>query len=145
MDLLTQPAALGVIEPPSTSSETTDESLKRAIRGLITRLTPLVRRDRRRYVRHPMPLLMELTPVNAETEEPVGSAIVVVGKSLSEQGIGFFHQHALPYRHAIVRVEDGAESELALLVDLAWCRYTRYGWYESGGTFLKMISESIVT
>jgi hypothetical protein len=82
---------------------------------------------------------MELTPVDADTGEAVGSPLIVVGKSLSEQGIGFFHQHALPYRHAIVRVEDGPENDLTLLVDLAWCRYTRFGWYESGGRFLKVV------
>jgi hypothetical protein len=143
MDVLSHSIALGVIDPPPTKKcESSEEMLKRAIRGLITRLTPLVGRDRRRYVRHPMPLLMELTPVDSESEEPVGSPIVVVGKSLSEQGIGFFHQHAMPYRHAIVRVEDGPENDMAFLVDLAWCRYTRFGWYESGGRLLKVVDEA---
>jgi hypothetical protein len=36
----------------------------------------------------------------------------------------------------------GTGTDLCLLVDLAWCRYTRYGWYESGGKFLKVVSET---
>jgi hypothetical protein len=117
-------------------------SLKRAIRGLMTRLSPHVARDRREYVRHPLPALMELTPVDAETEEPLGSPVIVVGKSISEQGLGFFHQHAMPYRNAIVRVEAGPAGEMSFLVDLAWCRYTQFGWYESGGRFLRLIDEA---
>lgn len=113
-----------------------------AVRGLISRLHPHVAHERRRHPRHPLPLLMELTPVDAQTEEPVGSTVVVVGKSLSESGCGFFHQHAMPYRYAIVRMEAGTDGDLCLLVDLTWCRYTRYGWYESGGKFLKVVEEA---
>jgi hypothetical protein len=106
------------------------------------RLSPLVARDRRQLARHPLPLLMELTPVDAQTEEEVGSSIIVVGRSISEEGFGFYHQHAIPYRHAIVRVDAGSAGDLCFLVDLTWCRYTRFGWYESGGRFLKLIEPS---
>lgn len=140
MDLLTQPPTPPREDAALTQSpeEAADALLKRAVRGLITRLSPLVVRDRRRYARHPMPLLMQLTPVDDE-ERPVGDPLIVVGKSLSENGIGFFHQHAIPYRHVMVRVGEGAAEELSFLVDLSWCRYTSFGWYESGGRFLKVL------
>lgn len=142
MELLTQPVSPFDPETPrATGAETADASLKHAVRGLITRLAPLVTRDRRRYARHPLPLLMELTPIDIETGEATGDSLIVVGKSLSEHGIGFFHQHAIPYRHALVRVEDHSERETSFLVDLAWCRYTQFGWYESGGRFLKVLEQ----
>ena len=142
MELLTQPvrsessADVCLLEPTDRSAAV---STKRAIRSLVTRLSPFVARERREFVRHPLPALMELTPVDADTEEPLGSPVIVVGKSLSEKGIGFFHQHAIPYRSAIVRVEAGPAGDMSFLVDLAWCRYTRFGWYESGGRFLKVV------
>jgi hypothetical protein len=144
MELLTQPAPASARAPRKTEPNDSEASeyLKRTVRAVITRLTPLVAHERRQHPRHPLPLLMELTPVDSTTLEPVGSTIVVVGKSLSESGCGFFHQHAMPYRHAIVRMEAGAGADLCLLVDLAWCRYTRYGWYESGGKFLRVVESS---
>jgi hypothetical protein len=28
---------------------------------------------------------------------------------------------------------------MGVLVDLKWCRFTRHGWYESGGRFLQIV------
>lgn len=145
MNSTTQPI-LSAVSPPSTgeSMEQMDPGLKGAVRGVLSRLSPLVARDRRRYARQPMPMLLELTPVDPQTEEPAGDHMIVVGKSLSEVGIGFFHQHAIPHRHVVVRMENLPEDDIAFLVDLAWCRYTRYGWYESGGRFLKVVEGQTV-
>jgi hypothetical protein len=63
----------------------------------------------------------------------------VVGKDLSERGLGFYHQAPLPYRRAIVTLEDASGRVVSLLMDLSWCRFTRHGWYDSGGRFLKLI------
>lgn len=118
-----------------------DLNLKRAIRGVLGRLSPLVARERRQYARQPMPMLLELTPVDPESGAPAGDPVIVVGKSLSEAGIGFFHQDSITHRRVIVRIENLPEDDVAFLVDLAWCRYTRYGWYESGGRFLKVVEK----
>jgi hypothetical protein len=142
MSQATQPIPAAVTPPMGQVPQQTDPELKQAIRGVLSRLSPLVARDRRRYARQPMPMLLELTPVDSETGEPSGSPIIVVGKSLSEAGIGFFHQDSITHRHVVVRLESLPEDDVAFLVDLAWCRYTRYGWYESGGRFLKVIQAS---
>lgn len=141
--------AAGRFHSGQSNEQPVDPKVRKAVRGLLSRLSPLVARDRRRYARQPMPMLLELTPVDAQTLEPVGSPMVVVGKSLSEVGIGFFHQHAIPYRRALVRMEtlptepqdvtEPEKDDAVFLVDLSWCRYTRFGWYESGGRFLKVI------
>jgi hypothetical protein len=65
---------------------------------------------------------------------------VVVGKDLSDRGLGFFHPHPIPHRRAIVTLEDSSQRGVSLLIDLSWCRFTRHGWYDSGGRFLQIVS-----
>ena len=106
--------------------------------GLLTQLYPTKRQwiERRREHRYPYPCLMHLTPLAADGVTPDGESIVVAGKHLSAQGIGFYHTDPLPHRRMIVSLETAAGTWIGFLVDLTWCRFTRHGWYESGGKFL---------
>ncbi len=92
--------------------------------------------EKRQTKRFPYPFLVELTPVGDDDTTPVGAPMTVVGKDLSERGIGFFHQQPLPYRRVQATVEDMTGQRIEVLVDLAWCRFKKQGWYESGGRFL---------
>ena len=69
----------------------------------------------------------------------VGPPVVAAGKQISETGLGFFHPAPLPFRRVIASLEQGPDQWVGFLMDLHWCRFTRYGWYESGGRFLQMI------
>jgi hypothetical protein len=91
------------------------------------------RADRRRDRRYPFPRLLELTPVADDGCTPLADPVTVVGKDLSIQGIGFYHPQPLPYRRAIVALEDDAGRRASVLVTLSWCCFRRSGWYESGG------------
>jgi hypothetical protein len=100
--------------------------------------------QRRDLQRHAYPQLVRLTPVDPATLVPQGETVVVVGKHLSERGLGFYHREPLPHRHVVVVVERDATSReggdaLAFLMDVSWCRFTRHGWYESGGRFLQAV------
>jgi len=95
--------------------------------------------ERRQNGRFPFPVLLQLTPVDGHTLEPLAEPLVIVGKNISEQGLGFYHQQPLPYRYAVVTLEDAARRRIALLIDLSWCRFTRFGWYDSGGRFLRVV------
>lgn len=96
--------------------------------------------ERRGEQRYPYPFLIHLTPVAADGVTPEGDAVVVVGKHLSERGLGFYHPKPLPYRYAIASLEAVGDSRLAFLIDLSWCRFTRQGWYESGGRFVRAVA-----
>ena len=39
----------------------------------------------------------------------------------------------------IVSLDTSDGSSLTFLIDLAWCRFTKKGWYESGGRFLEVV------
>ena len=94
--------------------------------------------DARREVRRPYPFLLTLVPVDEQGETLQGNTFTVVGKNLSSRGIGFFHQDPIPYRRVVVHLEGVAGKQVRALVELTWCRFTRHGWYDSGGRFLDL-------
>ena len=117
------------------------DDVRAQVLGLLSALYP--RNDlieRRQDTRYPFPCLVRLTPVEADGEALDEEPIFVVGKHISEQGLGFYHPNPLPYRHVIASVECGDNRQFAFLMDLTWCRFTKEGWYESGGRFLQAVS-----
>ena len=95
--------------------------------------------ERRRDQRFAFPQLVRLTPVDQQTLCPQGESLVVVGKHLSENGLGFYHEKPIADRTMLAVMEHSSEGPLQFLLDLSWCRFTRQGWYESGGRFLQAI------
>ena len=43
----------------------------------------------------------------------------------------------------IVSLRTGTGAWLGFLIDLTWCRFTKQGWYESGGRFLQSVLSPI--
>jgi hypothetical protein len=105
-------------------------------RALCGPLTPRRGIERRREQRHPYPYPVLLTPLDGDDVPLEGEPIVVVGKHLSESGLDFYCHQPLPYRRVIASLECGRDEWVGLLLDLKWCRFTRFGWYENGGRFL---------
>lgn len=117
-----------------------DDDVRTQVWGLLTTLYPKSHPvQRRRENRYPFPYLVHLTPVAADGFSPQGESLVVVGKHLSERGLGFYHLKPLPYRRMIVSLETASGQWLGFLIDLSWCRFTEQGWYESGGRFLQSV------
>jgi hypothetical protein len=98
--------------------------------------SPPIAEQRRQAQRTPFPHLIRVHAVDPHTLAAVDEPLVVVGKFLSEQGLGFFHQAPLAHRFAVVTLELYGGEPVRLLLDVSWCRFTRLGWYESGGRFL---------
>ncbi|MBI2825420.1 MAG: hypothetical protein HYX69_12105 [Planctomycetia bacterium] len=117
-----------------------DADVANHVRTLLANSLPNDRAvERRRAHRYPYPHLIVLTPVMPDGTTQVGPPIVAVGKTLSETGLGFFHPAPLPFRRVIASFEETPGTWLGLLMDLHWCRFTRFGWYESGGRFLQIV------
>jgi len=111
------------------------------LRGLTCRDRAIDRRGERRY---PYPYLVRLTPVAEDGVTPEGDSVVVVGKHLSERGVGFYHSEPLAHRRMIASLETQSGGWLSLLIDLNWCRFTgHHRWYESGGRFLETVETPI--
>jgi hypothetical protein len=124
----------------TTRAGTVDPEIRSGVQSLLASYYPdgLVV-ERRRERRFPYPHLVYLTPVADDGCTPAGDSIVVIGKHLSEGGLGFFHQHPLACRQAVVSLEMADGQWFGLTIDLTWCRFTRHGWYESGGRFLRTV------
>jgi hypothetical protein len=99
--------------------------------------------ERRQEQRYPYPRLVMLTPVRADGLTPDGPTFVAVGKHLSERGLGFFHPHPLAHRLVIASLETLDGRWLGFLLDIKRCRFTRQGWYESGGSFLRAVASPL--
>ncbi|MGQ9574877.1 MAG: hypothetical protein ACUVUC_06130 [Thermoguttaceae bacterium] len=99
--------------------------------------------ERRRDARYPYPYLVYLRPVAEDGVTPEGDPLVAVGKHLSERGFGFYHPKPLAHRKMIASLEIAGGKRLGFLIDISWCRFTREGWYESGGRFLQVVPSPV--
>jgi hypothetical protein len=121
-----------------------DADVATNVRTLLANSFPSERMvERRRAHRYPYPHLIVLTPVMPDGTTQVGPPVVASGKQISETGLGFFHPAPLPFRRVIASLEQSPEQWIGFLMDLHWCRFTRYGWYESGGRFLQSIASPL--
>jgi hypothetical protein len=127
---------------PNDSSSFVDD-VRLQVWGLLSTLYPKQEfMERRNETRYPFPYLVHITPVAADGVTPQGDTVVVVGKHLSEQGLGFYHPKPLPFRRVIASLENNGRW-IGFLLDLKWCRFTRQGWYESGGRILESVSSPL--
>jgi hypothetical protein len=99
--------------------------------------------ERRADQRFPYPSLLYLTPVAENGYDPVGESVVVVGKHLSERGVGFYYREPLPYRRMIASLELPQNQWAGFLIDITWCRFTQHGWYDSGGRFIQVVPSPV--
>ena len=129
-DLLPEPSSLP------------EDDVRTQVLGLLNALYPQNDLTERRLEnRYPFPYLVQLTPVEEDDIAPQGETVVVVGKHLSERGLGFYHPRPLPHRRMIASLETGSSQRVTFLIDLSWCRFIKQGWYESGGRFLRSVDD----
>ena len=109
------------------------------IRKLVTSLAPsrtaVERRGDRRF---PYPYPVQIAPADEASPESA-DAFTVIGKHLSETGLGFYHQQPLPFRRVNVWLGSPIGLEVGLVMDLSWCRFVGKGWYVSGGRFVETV------
>jgi hypothetical protein len=136
------PLGVDLVTPESTW----DDAVSTQVWGLLAGMFPagtLV--ERRHEQRYPYPRLVMLSPVQADGHTPDGRAFVAAGKHLSERGLGFYHPQPLVHRLVIASLETVDGHWLGFLLDIQRCRFTRQGWYESGGRFVRAVSSPMIT
>lgn len=108
-------------------------SAPRSLQEALGRWAPNGESDRRSDDRRAIPMLVQLTPLDSRNGSPACEPMTVVGKDLSVRGVGIYHEARLPHRYCELRFEEGPFGSLTLQIELTWTRFTRLGWYESGG------------
>jgi len=116
-----------------------EEMFDAPMRRLLELLQPGINVDRRLYDRVAIPALFKLTPLDTRHGGPAGEAMVVVGKNLAQRGIGFFHDRPIPYRRAVIELDQPELGRWAAEIELQWCRFTKVGWYESGCRVVRVL------
>lgn len=145
-----QPSPLAVVEFPRADPIVASSALCRLdeVTRLVASLVaawydaPLVHQQRGEHrVSYDHPLA--LTPLDDKTEECIGQPTIVTGRNLSLEGISFSHREPMPFRKiALTFALPDGEVE-SMVTRLRWCRFTRDGLYQSGGTFLRTIESPI--
>ena len=127
--------------PPTTADVSAQrESLSRHVQGLIDEVRTTVESDERRNRdRFPIPYTFRLTPIDGEGNVLTEETTTVVGKDLSLTGIGFSHDHALPYRRAIISLNHPKVGRFAVEAEIVWTRPTPIGLFESGCRLVRTI------
>ena len=142
MELMLTPPDL---ESIAASPQTAETMVRGQVWEILTAVYP--RRnsvERRAAQRFPYPHLIYLTPLAGDGVTPDVGSVVVVGKHLSERGLGFYYQHKpLPYRRVIASLEVPGGQWVGFLLDITWCRFTQHGWYDSGGRFLQTMASPV--
>jgi hypothetical protein len=125
-------------------SQPAETELKNRVRGVLASMYPNCDvYERRNEARYPYPRLVHLTPVDTNGIASSTDSFVVAGKDLGDGGLSFYHPDPIPHRRAIASFELAPGRWLGLLIDLSWCRFTRLGWYESGGRFLQIVQSPL--
>lgn len=111
--------------------------LAQQVEALLASLHPQVLRERRRDNRYSIPVLFKLTPIEIDGSPLKHETTIVVGKNISRRGLCFFHEHPISHRRAIIELAQPGLAEFVAEVDVTWCRFTKPGWYESGGRLVR--------
>jgi hypothetical protein len=113
-------------------------AVARLVQALVARLNPAVSFERRRDDRLAIPILFHLTPLDDDRQLIESAAVTVVGKNISRRGMSFYHEHPMPYRRALISAQHPELSDFSAEIDITWCRFTKPGWYESGGRLVSV-------
>ncbi len=123
-----------------TGGESDRASLASDIEALLTLLHPRVALEQND--RCAIPILFQLTPLDDERQPIEHEATIVVGKNISRRGISFYHERPISHRRARIELVQPGLGPFAAEIDVSWCRFTKPGWYESGGRLVRAVRRS---
>ena len=132
--------AVGSPPPTAGDANALRDALSQQVQGLIdeARTTP-TSDERRNRDRFPIPYTFRLTPIDLDGNLLTDETTTVVGKDLSLTGIGFSHDHALPYRRAIISLNPPKVGRFAVEAEIVWTRPTPIGLFESGCRLIRTV------
>jgi hypothetical protein len=116
-------------------------TLRNQIESLVARLHPPIAQERRHDDRVAIPVLFRLTPLDSNRTRIEAQATIVIGKNVSRRGLSFYHELPIPQRRALIELAHPDLGSFAAEIDVSWCRFTKPGWYESGGRLIRCVAQ----
>jgi hypothetical protein len=126
-----------LVTDSSMAAKTNRATLTIQLEALLTRLHPAVGRERRHDDRIAIPVLFRLTPFDVDRQLLEHESLIVVGKNISRRGVSFYHEKSITHRRALIELADPSVGSFVAEIDVSWCRFTKPGWYESGGRLIR--------
>jgi hypothetical protein len=116
------------------------DALSAQVQGLIDEAGTTPTNDERRLrQRVPIPYTFRLIPIDHEGNLLADEITTIVGKDLSLTGIGFSHDHAIPYKRAVISLDHPKVGRFAVEAEIVWTRPTPLGLYESGCRLVRTV------
>jgi len=116
------------------------DSLSQQVQELINEAGTVAEKDERRQRdRFPIPYTFRLTPMDHEGKLLLDETTTVVGKDISLSGVAFSHDHALPYRRAVISLDHPMVGRFAVEAEIVWTRPTPIGLFETGCRLIRTI------
>jgi hypothetical protein len=132
--------AAGTVPPAAVDPNGQRESLSRHVQPLLDEArTTATDDERRNRDRFPIPYTFRLTPIDLDGSLLSDETTTVVGKDLSLTGIGFSHDHALPYKRALISLDHPKVGRFAVEAEIVWTRPTPIGLFESGCRLVRTV------
>jgi len=128
---------MNLVPDSSMVAKTNRATLTIQIELLLSRLHPAVSRERRHDDRIAIPVLFRLTPFDTDRQLLDQETLIVVGKNISRRGVSFYHEKPITHRRALIELADPSVGIFVAEIDVTWCRFTKPGWYESGGRLIR--------
>jgi hypothetical protein len=130
---------------PVAPTHAPSDKLNRQVQDLIDDAGTTAESDERRNRdRFPIPFTFRLTPLNLDGKLLTDETTTIVGKDLSLSGIGFSHDHPLPYRKAIISLNHPMVGFFAVEAEILWTQPTPLGLFESGCRLIRTVDGHIV-
>jgi hypothetical protein len=98
--------------------------------------------EKRAHRRFPFRKPITVTPVNNHSGRPDRlKSFSAFGIDISTCGICFLARHLVPARKAVLSAEGPSGELVTLLFEPRWVRFTRGGWYQTGGRLVEVLPE----
>lgn len=147
------PSRFGRAESGVTSCDAADDPAPRRWRELHTCVAMLlesacgiqVPTEKRSHRRYPFRRPLTITPVIEQSGRPDRvQSFPAFGFDISSAGISFLARQLLPSRKAVVTCDGFDDRPVNLLFEPRWVRFTRGGWYQTGGRLLEVLPDDTV-
>lgn len=98
--------------------------------------------EKRTHRRFPFRKPITVTPVNNHSGRPDRmKSFSAFGIDISATGICFLARQLVPARKAVLSAEGPNGDVATLLFEPRWVRFTRGGWYQTGGRLVEVLPE----